>query len=242
MENRILMSVGIILLLATMALVWWIWSLPSSQTIAQFDERLTLLETGLRPGVIPNPSQTIAATQAVVTVSEESEPLQQLEVQIAKFEATLQALAKRADDMQAKYAQASVIYQPTQTQTQEQDAVQEAADQRHIMTTLLTQMDDRHARQAVEPVWAGAKEEDMWSAYEQASMQQGIELNTIDCRVDTCTLDFNLPPASDGFPPEHDLEKWVFAHAGNCAYTIEGSTPDESDVGSTRRVWLHDCQ
>lgn len=232
MENRILISASVILLLVASILVWQTWRLPASKTITELSERLTLLETESRQSLAPSSAPASAAT---IQTTQDGGQLQQLKTQIAKLETTLQALSKRTG-----IAKAAANYQPVQNQ--EQDPEQAAADQQKTLAAMLAQMDNRHAQQLVDPVWAEAQEDMMWSAYEQSLMQEGIELSTIDCRLDTCTLDFNLPPADGNFPPGHELEKWVFANAGDCGYTIEGSTSDEFDIGSTRRIWLHDCQ
>ena len=188
----------------------------------------------------PSPTQV---TEAGAASTQHGKRLQRLDAQIAKLEMNLQALASRIIEAQTEQALVSANDQPARSQEPERDAEEAAAAQEQTFATMLAEIDNRHALQAVDSVWAKAKEKDLWIAYEQSSMQERVEIDAIDCRFDICTLDFNLAPADDGLPPENELEKWVFANAGNCGYTIEGAAlGNDFEAGSVRRVWLHDCQ
>jgi len=119
-------------------------------------------------------------------------------------------------------------------------------EQRYIerLSAQNTRLNDNHAVQAIDSVWANAKEDNIVNSFEALGLPSTVNLADVDCRTDSCILDFTYGDADDEFSAANSetLFNWLMANSGNCEIHSEAGTANNSpNEHVTQRVHVVNC-
>lgn len=118
-------------------------------------------------------------------------------------------------------------------------------DQRYIerLSAYYAELENQLSLQAVDMEWAGTKEEQIVRSFETLSSVDNVDLTGIDCRTNSCIIDFEILPSENESPTlQSTLFDWLLENTGNCEIHGEAAVAPANPEGqATQRIHLVNC-